>query len=209
MKAGKQVGKDYLRNFENRSLKWETRLQCGADASSSSFERSSYLPHFVQFDVPHLPTYFTRTAPRPRQLRCARQVRSGVHPSLIHVVPHGAIPRKFVCFIRPIRCRERYQVIRAMLKIIMPIKRVTACATPCKISEEVNERASAVFVGGGRTDCSLDLCFLFPKLDLESVEARAFGGQKEYARDARARGEEGRPHREKEDIVRVMEEALC
>ena len=74
--------------------------------------------------------------------------------------------------------------------------------------ERGSEQASAVFVGGGRTDCSLDLCFLFPKLDLESVEARAFGGQKEYARDARARGEEGRPHREK-DIVRVMEEALC
>ena len=150
----------------------------------------------------------TSNAPRPRQLRCARQVRSGVHPSLIHVVPHGAIPPKFVCFTHPIRCRERYQVNRELLEIIMPItRRVTACATPCKISEEVNERASAVFVGGGRTDCSLDLCFLFPKLDLESVEARAFGGQKEYARDAR--GEEGRPHREKEDIVRVMEEALC
>ena len=30
-----------------------------------------------------------------------------------------------------------------MLKIIMPItRRVTACATPCKISEEVNEGAS-------------------------------------------------------------------
>ena len=54
----------------------------------------------------------------------------------------------------------------------MLMKRVTAAATPCKISEEVNERAreraSAVFVGGregGRTARSIS-AFSFRNLIL-------------------------------------------